>query len=70
MNKLEELEKRMNRIKDLMDATGMSMECLMAESAMIHVNCEKCPIKSRCDQYMYDESIGCTDVWEQYLRGE
>lgn len=70
MNKLEELEKRMNRIKDLMDAAGMSMESLLAESAMMHVDCGKCPIKSLCDQYMYDENIGCTAVWEMYLRGE
>ena len=70
MNKLEELTKRMDRIKDLMDATGMSMEMLMAEAAMMHVDCGKCPIKTACDQYKYDENIGCTAVWEMYLKGE
>ena len=70
MSKLAELEKRMDHIKDLMDATGLSMESLMAESAMVHVDCGKCPIKSLCDQYMYDENIGCSAVWEMYLKGE
>lgn len=70
MNNLEELTKRMDRVKDLMDVTGMSMEELMAESAMSHVDCGRCPIKSKCDQYMYDMNIGCSEVWEKYLKGE
>lgn len=70
MNKLEELEKRLDRIKELMDATGLSMEDLLAESAMVHVDCEKCPIKSICDQFKYDENIACTEIWADYLRGE
>lgn len=70
MTKIEELIKRMDRIKELMDVTGMSMEELMAESAMVHVDCANCPIKSLCDQYRYDESVGCTEAWTMYLKGE
>lgn len=70
MNKLEELSKRLDRIKELMDASGLSMEQLMAESATVYVQCNRCPIKSICDQYEYDENIGCAEVWADYLRGE
>lgn len=70
MDKLKELEKRLDRIKELMDVTGMSMEDLMAESAMVHVDCGRCPIKTACDQYTDDATIACTAVWAMYLRGE
>lgn len=69
MNILEIFEQRMERVKELMDVTGMSMEELMAESAMVHVNCNMCPIKAACDQYRYDESYGCTETWTMYLKG-
>lgn len=67
MDTLKELTKRMDRVKDLMDVTGMSMEELMAESAMTHVDCERCPITSDCDKRKY---LDCSDVWEKYLKGE
>lgn len=53
-----------------MDATGLSMEDLLAKSAMVHVDCEKCPIRTACDQYQYDETIACTEIWADYLKGE
>lgn len=70
LEKLKELDDRMNRIKVLMDATNMSMEELMGESAIMHVDCMSCPLKTVCDQYRYDESIGCSEVWIKYLKGE
>jgi hypothetical protein len=70
LDKIEALQEKMDRVKVLMDVTGMSMEELMAESAMVHVDCMLCPIKTKCDQYRYDESIGCTEAWTRYLKGE
>lgn len=67
MNNLEELAKRLNRVKELMDATGMSMEELMAYSAVVHVDCARCPIASDCDKRKY---LDCSDVWVKYLKGE
>lgn len=71
MNKLEDLKKRMDRIKELMDATGMSMEQLLAQSAITYVYCRKCPINSVCKQYIdHEKEIGCVEVWTMYLKGE
>lgn len=69
---LEELNERMDRIKVLMDATGMSMEELMAESAPGHLQCDTCPITVFCDHHPYNEAtdLGCSDVWTLYLKGE
>lgn len=41
MDKLAELSKRMDRIKVLMDASGMTMEELLASGAEQSVHCEK-----------------------------
>lgn len=70
MNKLEDLSNRLDRIKELMDVTGLSMEDLMAQSAVVFVNCNRCPIKSICDQYMFNKKIACTKIWRDYLRGD
>lgn len=70
MSKLEKLNQCMDRIKQIMDVTGMSMEELIAESAMVHVDCEMCPIKTVCDKHRYDESYGCSETWTMYLKGE
>lgn len=70
MTKLEELNKRMDRIKEVMDVTGMCMEELIAESAMVHIDCGMCPIKTACDKYRYGESYGCSETWTMYLKGE
>lgn len=70
--KLNELNDRMDRIKVLMDATEMSMEELMAETAPGHITCNTCPISEFCDQHPYNEvtELGCSDIWTLYLRGE
>ena len=67
MGALEELIKRMDHVKVLMDATGMSMEELMAYTAVVHIDCGRCPITSDCNKRKY---LDCSDVWEKYLKGE
>ena len=69
MTKLEKLNQCMDRIKQIMDVTGMSMEELIAESAVYHIDCGKCPIKSICKQYLCNNQIACTDLWTMYLKG-
>lgn len=70
MSTIEELNKRLDRVKELMDVTGMSMEELMAEAAIAHVDCDRCPIKSDCFEFKYLDHFDCSDVWEKYLKGE
>ena len=66
MNEIEELNKRLNHVKVLMDALGMNMEELMAQAGVL-LDCSKCPIKSICDSHKY---YSCSLVWEKYLKGE
>lgn len=69
---IDELNERMYRIKMLIDASGMSIEEIMAESAPMYIRCDTCPISEFCDQHPYNEvtELGCTDVWKMYLKGE
>ena len=65
------LEHKMDRIKDLTDAAGMSMEKLLAKSALTYVHCRNCPINSACSQHIdHEKEIGCVEVWTMYLKGE
>ena len=66
MNNLEELSKRLNRVKELMDVTGMSMTELMALAA-VSLDCSKCPIISICDSHKH---YSCSEIWVKYLKGE
>ena len=71
--KLNELNDRMDRIKHLMDATGMSIEEMLADSAPAHVCCDTCPITKLCDKHPNTEEasdLGCSDIWLMYLKGE
>lgn len=72
IEKLNELNDKMDRVKHLMDATGMSIEEMLADTAPAHVCCDTCPISSFCDKHPYNEDtqIGCSDVWLMYLKGE
>ena len=62
MNKLKELEKRMDRIKILMDCTDMNIEEMLAAYADASVDCADCPIKCKF-------STSCFDEWFKYLNG-
>lgn len=68
LRKIEALDERMDRIKVAMDATGSSMERLIAIGACADIiECAKCPIMEKCDDLMY---MDCIDVWCKYLMGE
>lgn len=68
--------KRLDRIKVLMDASGETIEEMLARSATYSVNCEKCPISKLCVNVGSKVNkktgllYGCGDVWEDYLKGE
>jgi hypothetical protein len=65
MDKLKELEKRMDRVRVLMIAARMSIEELLASAAEKEVNnCEKCPLKKTCDNHDED---GCYITWLKFL---
>lgn len=65
MDKLKELEKRMDRVKVLMDATRMNIEELLATAAEKQVrHCEKCPLLKACDNHDED---GCYTTWLKFL---
>ena len=67
MDKLKELEKRMDRIKVLMDASRMNIEELLASAAAKEVpSCEKCPLLKACDNHDQD---GCYITWLKFLEG-
>lgn len=73
MDKLAELSKRMDRVKVLMDASGSkSIEEMLATFASDFVDCDKCPLKVKCDP-LSDKMAGINDVidcfgeWLQYL---
>ena len=65
MDKLAELSKRMDRIKVLMDASGMTMEELLASAAEQGVHCENCPLFKTCDNHDND---GCYLIWLRFLQ--
>ena len=67
MDKLDILNDRIDRIKVAMDATDSSLEWLIATGACAGVNCNKCPIRDKCDDLNYTD---CIDVWYKYLMGE
>ena len=67
MDKLTVLADRLDRIKVAMDATGSSMERLIAMGACADIGCDKCPIREKCDDMKH---MNCIDVWCKYLMGE
>ena len=65
MDKLKELNERMDRIKVLMDVTCMNIEELLAAAAEREVtNCETCPLLKACDNHDQD---GCYTTWLKFL---
>ena len=66
---LELLSKKMDRIKVLMDATGESIEQMLANYASDDEYpkflCKDCPIKDRCNTIV--EHNTCYDVWLKFL---
>ena len=65
MDKLEELNKRMDRVRVLMIAARMSIEELLASAAEKEVNCcENCPLLKTCDNHDED---GCYITWLKFL---
>ena len=65
MDKLEELNKRMDRVRVLMIAARMSIEELLASAAEKEVHsCEKCPLLKACDNHDED---GCYITWLKFL---
>ena len=73
---LDELKERMDRIKVLMDASGESIEEMLARSPVYTIQCDKCPISNICCELGTVTNkktgliYGCSDVWEKYLKGE
>lgn len=77
MQKYEELNKRMDRIKVLMDASNKSMEELLALGGMVVIDeCNDCPLKHECVAVQLSVNPGtglywsCEDLWTAYLKGE
>lgn len=69
---LEALNKRMDRIKVLMDASGQNIEQMLATFASDFVDCDKCPLKVKCDPYSdakdhINDIISCYGLWLKYL---
>ena len=72
MDKLKELEKRMDRIKALMDASGSeSIEVMLATFASDFVDCDRCPLQVKCDPLSHKidikDMIDCYGEWLEYL---
>ena len=72
MDKLKELSKRMDRIRDLMDASGNSIEQMLATFASDFVDCDKCPLRAECDPMSYNkhdinDMLDCYGLWLKYL---
>ena len=73
MDKLKELEKRMDRIQALMDASGSkSIEEMLATFAADFVDCDKCPLKVKCDPLSHklqgiNDILDCYGEWLEYL---
>ena len=76
MDKLAELSKRMDRIKALMDASdSKSIEEMLATFASDFVDCDKCPLKVKCDPVSgkidsIHEIIDCFGEWLEYLEAK
>lgn len=65
MDKLNELNKRLDRIKVLMDASDMSIEQLLATAAYKTVKqCPECPLYKACN---YRDEDGCYFTWLKFL---
>lgn len=67
MTGFELLNMKLDRVKELMDATGADMETMMASYAEVHCPCNKCVLTSKCAQI---NSISCNELWTSYLKGE
>lgn len=68
--KLFELEKRMDRVKELMDFSKLNIEELLGMWAEDHGGCDKCPLylKHICCEGKLDE-FACHEIWAKYLGG-
>ena len=72
MDKLNELSKRMDRIKALMDASGNNIEQMLATFASDFLDCDKCPLRFECDPMSYNkhninDMFDCYGLWLKYL---
>ena len=66
LSKVEELNKRLDRVNVLMGATHMSIEELLAAAAEKQVsNCETCPLLKACDDH---DEYGCYNIWLKFLK--
>lgn len=69
IDKLELLAKKLDRIKVLMDATGKSIEQMLAYYASDDeypiFSCKECPIQDRCNTIVNHNT--CYDVWLKFL---
>lgn len=72
-DQLGEISKRMDRIKVLMDVSGSkSIEEMLATFASDFVDCDKCPLKVKCDPLSHklkdiNDIIDCFGEWLEYL---
>ena len=68
--KLFELEKRMDRVKELMDFSKLNIEEVLGMWAEDHGDCDKCPLylKHICCEGKLDE-FACHEIWAKYLGG-
>lgn len=65
MDKLELLNKKMDRIKVLMDTTGESIEQMLSYYADVKVLCENCPILDKCTVRKNYKT--CSEMWLEFL---
>ncbi len=77
MQKYEELNERMDRIKVLMDTSNKSMEELLALGGSVAIEeCNDCPLRQKCVSVQLSVNPGtglfwsCEDLWTAYLKGE
>ena len=71
---LDAINKRMDRIKALMDAAGAeSVEVMLATFASDFVDCDKCPLRVECDPTSHNlkdsinDMIDCYGSWLKFL---
>ena len=53
-----------DRFNALSDATGLSIADMCAVYADLYLDCDKCPLKEKCQRL---ENIDCSDVWMRYF---
>ena len=68
MNRFELLSMKLDRVKELMDATGADMETMMGSYANDHCDCHKCVLYLKCESTIDPNS--CAELWTSYLKGD